>query len=132
MRLLKMVLFVCALALVVGTATPVEAQDSSCTREVSNVQICWDDVDAETCAEALSGTYREGTVCFELGPFDGVCVDERRAEGGTPECCEIRSNVDSTDPAREACEGPLQGRWVEDETCESVPVELQLFDVEKK
>ena len=125
MKLLNIGIAVCVFALIAGIAAPVEAgAPSTCRREASGVQACWDFQTEESCA-GLGGIYQDDSFCSDFGSFDGACVS-------TEECCLVREVAQVEGDPGEACEGPFEGEWFEGETCESVPVELQIFDVEKK
>jgi len=127
MKLLKIGLAVCAFALIVGSPTPVEAGvDGACLRVFpqDEVAVCWDDTSRSFCAETLGGNYQgDGTTCAQGGDADGACV----RDGETPECCLIVGET-----AEEFCEEGQGGDFHGGQTCEEVPVELQMFDVEKK
>ena len=133
MKMLKLSLALGAAVLVVGIAAPVEAQigTGACGRSQRGIQVCWDDLTREECAAGLDGQYLgDGTTCHDFQiPWEGVCLQEVEGFSGG-ECCLV-DVVDSNLTAEEFCEQIVEGEWFPDVNCETVPVELQTFEVER-
>ena len=125
-------LIILTLALAVAATPPAAGQGEGspavtggCVNRQNNVIICWDDLTEEQCENVGGDVWSPDATCSQVdASFEGVCLLE-------DECCLIDASNNQNFTGAEVCTGIVGGEWFGDVDCETVPVELQSFDVEK-
>ena len=91
-----------------------------------SIGVCWDDTTESECLEGFNADgWFEGRACASLldWTWEGVCLVR-------DECCLIDATDNQNITGADACDS-RGGRWVPGVDCETVPVELQSFEVER-